>query len=195
MASQSKPGYHKLKNVSDWGPVSSHGLKPSRPEWKHWLGEGVYFFLDPNGLHWAVKWPMNKHNLRSGSREGIISAELDLENALDLTDNDIRRAIEKLVTTLKLKLRMEERINPPIYDGSIFAALFRYGMCEDVVPFSPTAILANFDDTYKLSRIADSRVFMEEGTEIMLLVTAQIQACIINPEVIGKLTVVENNIK
>lgn len=185
------PAFHKLKELSDADSIKTNGFKASKPAKKHWLGEGIYFFIDPNGHKWAIRWPLNKFDIRTNQKTGIFQVKLDLRHALDLSNFSVRNSITNLIAETKLKLHFSEGEKPPISDGTLFAAFFRYGLLEDLVKFVPTAIIANFDDRYSSYRIDGSRVFMKDSIVMELSETTQMQVCVIQSSIISDLTLME----
>lgn len=177
-------GYHKLKDPKDFEGVCIQGFRPSVPAEEHWLGEGIYFFLEPNGWYWARRWPFKDHLPRTGSPDGIVRTEIDTSEALDLRNNEVRSFAHKIVNNIKLKLKFAG-IQPS--DGAAFKLLFKDGGSKKLIGFEPTCIIANFDKSYEASRVYQSLVFVDVS-EMEIRRTAQIQGCVLNSKVLGKLS-------
>ena len=175
--------FHKLKRPEDFETIKAEGLKPSAPAEIHWLGEGVYFFMDPKGHYWAKRWPCNEYNHRTDSPEGIIQTELTTDLALDFRNDEIRNKSRDIVNRLKLRLKFK---GLPCTDGTAFALIFKEKIFKQVVPYDPTAIIANFDSQYIQYRIDGSGAFLTVD-EMKIGKSAQIQACVIEPRIIGAL--------
>lgn len=178
--------FHKLKKTEHFDEVQANGFRPSKPAEEHWLGEGIYFFLNPRGLYWARRWPCRPFDSRTDCYDGIVETTIETENALDLRDDETRNKTHKLVNKIKIKLKLEQNIVLKS-DGAIFAAIFKLGAFKEVVGgFQPTAIIANFDKAYEQYRIPDSGVFLTIE-EMKITEKAQIQACVIDPGIIGEM--------
>ncbi len=177
--------FHKLGKTEHFELIDAGGFRPSKPAERHWLGEGIYFFLNPAGLYWARRWPCNTYDPRTDSLDGIIETSLETENALDLRDDGIRNKTHQLVNKIKLKIKMEQDVLLK-QDGAVFAAIFKLGAFKDVIATLPTAIIANFDKAYERYRIPDSGVFLTVE-EMKIGKTAQIQACVVDSGIIGKI--------
>ena len=173
--------FHKLGEAEHFGSIQMDGFKASVPAERHWLGEGVYFFLDPKGYYWARRWPCDPYKHRTDSFEGIVKTTLETEWALDFRSDSIRNKAKSVVTLLKMRLKFG---GLPHTDGAAFAYIFREKLFLKVVEYSPTAIIANFDNFYEQYRIEGSRVFLATD-EMEITSTAQIQACVIDPTIIG----------
>jgi len=181
--------YHKLTDPTHFEAIQREGLRPSTPAERHWLGKGVYFFLDPVGFDWAKRWPCQRNNPRTNSSDGIIFTTVDTTNALDLRDLEIMRTTRSLVNIIKLGIRFKTK-KTAIGDGEAFAALFgEHGIFKAEVELDLTAIIANFDRTYEKYRLADSRAFLDDRLNAMPITsTAQIQACVRDNSAIGELS-------
>lgn len=185
-------GYHKLNSKLDLPNVLKTGLEPSRPAEKHWLGAGVYFYLDPQGLKWAFKWPLKMTKLNANTYNGIVQAQIDTSLSLDLRDDAIRLKICNILLKIRAKILEEDDgcgdLNKLVADGVLFAALLKQKGLLEVVGFTPTAIIANFDNEYEHCRILPSKVILN-GVETLAVnyQSVQIQICVIDRRVIKKI--------
>jgi hypothetical protein len=187
--SSTEVGFHKLKEPQDYDGVKAKGFRPSAPAESHWLGEGIYFFLNPNGWYWAKRWPFRDHSPRTDSSDGIVVTLLGIDEALDFRDDEIRNLTHKVIDGLKLKLKFAGQ---PISDGAAFKFLFKDGGAEKLVGFQPTCIIANFDASYEPDRVYGSSVFLNIR-QMEIRRTAQIQACVLVPEVIDLISLCDAN--
>ena len=185
-------GYHKVKKIQDILPILENGFKPSTPAKRHWLGEGVYFFLDPEGKKWAKKWPYQASNALTNTDKGIIEAEIDTENAIDFRIEAIRKVFSGLLQKTKLSLAMSKKVANPT-DGEAFDAIIRDGMYKKLLGenFIIEVIIANFDDTVSQYRIGNSKVILDDNFAPYPVndTTAQVQACALSNSVIKNLRV------
>ncbi len=176
----STKAYHKLKKKEDFALIVAKGFKKSAPADKHWMGEGIYFFVDPNGLKWAYMWPFARNLANSYSWEGILSIEVDCTQCLDLTDNDMREAVRGLVQVFKQKLiETGEKYS----DGVAFAYMFRTEMFKDILGEIPSSIKADFDKALISFRDQNSNVF-HTVSEHKTGDSAQIQLCVLDASVL-----------
>lgn len=170
-------GYHKLKNIADADSVLSGAINPSMPAERHWLGEGVYFFLNPNGFDWAVKWPFKPP--RAGSSEGIIVAYIDTEGAMDFRVEKMMATFRNLVNFFKpVIIRKYKQYS----DGAALAMLYQIGKLK-----RPTCVIANFDREYEGLCVNGSRIILiPQYKPLPYSETTQIQACVIDQRIIAK---------
>lgn len=180
--------YHKLGKTADFESIKKDGFRFSTPAEDHWLGEGVYFFLDPNGHQWACKWPCNANKPRSNQTDGIVKTTIDTDLALDLRDLSIMRSTQKLVNMVRLALKFNDKYKD-VPDGLAFAKLFmKGGLFFKAFNFDPKVVIANFDSGLKPYRVEGGRVFLtEEINKITIGPTTQIQACVRDCAIIGPL--------
>lgn len=181
--------YHKLNSYLDLDDVLRTGLRPSKPAENHWLGVGVYFYLDPQGLKWAFKWPFQIHKVNTNTYKGIIATQVDTSSSLDLREDTIRLKICNILLRIKAKILEEDDgegdLNRLVSDGALFATLLKQNGFFEVVDFKPTAIIANFDKEYEGCRILPSKVILN-GVETLVVnyQSVQIQVCVIDRKII-----------
>lgn len=181
--------YHKLGAVEDFEAIQRNGFRISQPAASHWLGEGVYFFLDPNGVYWSTRWPFDQNNPRTNSHLGIISTDIDTSKAVDLRKVEMMRSIRNIVIRIKLAISLREK-RPYVSDGEAFHILVASGgVFEKVYKFLPQVLIANFDVDLKPYRLTNSRTLLTDEVDQALMASvspnSQIQACVRDLAVIG----------
>jgi len=170
-------GYHKLKDPSHWAAIeSSKSFNPSVPAERHWLGEGVYFFLEPNGLKWAIKWPHRGDRAKQST--GILVVEIDTASGLDFRDPGIMTEVRTAINTIRNTVIRKHKTYS---DGAALAYLFKASILD-----SPTCVIANFDSAIEEHAITFGSRFLLKPTYSLppYSETTQIQACILDQTII-----------
>ncbi len=181
--------YHKIvpQNLGEtvdtiWDSINRDGFRSSKPAAKHWLGEGIYFFIRSNSLYWAKRWNFKKP--RDGEDNGIVLASVDVSDGLDLTQPDVMAAMKNLARIYQERCH---KSGPPYTDGEALAGIVSGSMFADIFPVPPTCLMADFDLRLKEARMNGSRVFLEHNIDLDDSGT-QVQLCVIKRDIISSLS-------
>jgi len=181
-------GFHKLKNPAHFDSIKKNGFRHSTPPEKHWLGSGIYFFLNPNGLTWAKRWPINDSlhkEKRANSFKGIIVATINTEDSFDLRDEEQYLEYCELYAMCLERFIDDKNRNifkKGYYDGAVIGLLFNL----DLLNTGETkVIIANFDYKFNSYRMDNSAIVLKDNMFIgEWSPSTQIQACVIDENVI-----------
>ena len=120
-------GYHGTSSFA-MKSIEERGLDPeaTKSRTDHWLGKGVYFFLDMLQAQW---WAINSSKKSKGSFPVVYSANIVAEGnqVLNLDDNNeqmlFRKFIKENVNAVDTLCR-EEKIGYPIFDRKKFRGVY-----------------------------------------------------------------------
>lgn len=179
--------YHKLKAAKDYAEIESSGFIPSTPADYHWLGAGIYFFLNPNGHYWAARWPMRDDKLHY---DNIVETKLNPDYYIDFTDSSVVNRLMTIINNIKFAAKAKGESTS---DG----ATIKFMLEHDILSFdgkAPQMIKANFDKNLEPYRVEGSRIFTHDVPD-NINTFPQVQACVIDKEIIGALGLAKPPVK